>query len=61
MLEGVWSQLHNLKVGLHRVCSATKLCDKSLDAPDDASTNLGELEANLIERHHDLMRAIAEA
>jgi hypothetical protein len=57
----VWSQFHNLKVGLHGVCSATKLCDKSLDAPDDASTNLGELATNLIERYHGLMRAIAEA
>jgi hypothetical protein len=60
-LQSVWSQFHNLKVGLHGVCSATKLCDKSLDAPDDASTNLGELATNLIERHHGLMRAIAEA
>jgi hypothetical protein len=34
------------------VCSATKVCDKSRGAADDASTNLGELETNLIERCH---------
>jgi len=43
------------------VCSATKLCDKSRHAPDDASTKLGELATNLIERYHALMRAISEA
>src|SRR5438874_463290 len=45
--EGASSQSHNLKVGLRRVCSDTKFCDKSRDTDDDASTNLGELETNL--------------
>jgi hypothetical protein len=61
MLEGVSSQPHNLRVGLQRVCFATKLCDKSRAADDDASTKLGELETNLTERSHRLMRAISEA
>jgi hypothetical protein len=43
------------------VCFATKLCDKSRAADDDASTKLGELETNLTERSHRLMRAISEA
>jgi hypothetical protein len=60
-LQSVSSQLHNLKVGLHGVCSTTKLCDKSPRTPDDASTTLGELETNLTERCHRLMRAISEA
>ena len=46
-LPSAWSQSHNLKVGLHGVCSATKLCDKSRGTPDDASTKLGELATNL--------------
>jgi hypothetical protein len=50
MLEGVSSQPYNLRVGLRRVCFATKLCDKSRAADDDASTKLGELETNLTER-----------
>jgi hypothetical protein len=58
--EGASSQSHNLKFGLRRVCSDTKFCDKSRDTDDDASTNLGELEANLTKRCHGLMSEISE-